>query len=568
MMKLSVVIPTFNRRELLLQTLPTVLDQTFPASEYEVIVVVDGSTDGTASALRHINSPVRIVVIEQDNRGQAAANNTGLRVATGELVLLLDDDLFCERSLIAEHVAAHTGRDYLVFGPVLVAPQSPETLATKWLRSITGAWLSRLERDGVRWPDDAIMMANSSIRRDTLVAMGGFDESFFRALEDVELGRRLWKAGLLFRYCPAAVTRQLYLKTTDDVVLHDAPMYGTNDVLLCRTHPEYRMHSVFAGFTSGTWLKRKIRELSVRLPLPIDPLLKLAERSARISSGLGMRIFNARQRLSMYRSLVRASGGWKRFERDSAKALPVLLYPRIGPVRPGEARSLTVEPIRFKKQMDWLRRNGYTAIRTSDWLGYCIDGNPLPERPVMLTFDAAYEDLAEYAFPVLKDNGFTATVFVVTGEVGGSDPRDQRYGSAVIRYMDADQIRHWARLGLEFGAHARTRTDLTKLSASGLDKEVAGSGSDLAEISGAVPLSFAYPLGNYNETVRSSVEKVFKLAFTCDEGLNMLGTGPHLLRRTMVQPGDTLPEFAMRVKFGFNPVEKLVARVWHRSTRK
>jgi hypothetical protein len=81
-------------------------------------------------------------------------------------------------------------------------------------------------------------------------------------------------------------------------------------------------------------------------------------------------------------------------------------------------------------------------------------------------------------------------------------------------------------------------------------------------------LSFAYPFGNYDETVRNSVEKMFKLAFTCDEGLNMLGTGPHLLRRTMVQPGDTLPEFAMRVKFGFNPVEKLVARVWRRGIRK
>ena len=243
-MKLSVIIPTYNRRAVIEQTLPTVLDQTFPASEYEVIVVVDGSTDDTAAALRQISSPVRLVVIEQDNHGQAAANNTGLKVATGELVLLLDDDLFCERTLIAEHFVAHTDCDSLVFGPILVAPQSPKTLATKWLRSITDAWLFRLEREGVRWPDDAVMMANSSIRRDTIVAMGGFDDSFFRALEDVELGRRLWKTGLRFRFCPAAVTHQLFVKSADELVLHDAIQYGINEVLLCRdtrssagTHP-------------------------------------------------------------------------------------------------------------------------------------------------------------------------------------------------------------------------------------------------------------------------------------------------------------------------------------------
>ena len=116
-MKLSVIIPTYNRRAVIEQTLPTVLDQTFPASEYEVIVVVDGSTDDTAAALRQISSPVRLVVIEQDNQGQAAARNAGIRLRQGTWCCCLDDDLFCERTLIAEHFVAHTDCDSLVFGP-------------------------------------------------------------------------------------------------------------------------------------------------------------------------------------------------------------------------------------------------------------------------------------------------------------------------------------------------------------------------------------------------------------------------------------------------------------------
>lgn len=265
-MRVSVIIPTFNRRALLERTLPTVLDQTFPAGEYEVIVVVDGSTDGTAEALRSLSSPVRFRVLEQFNRGQAAARNAGLSVATGDLVLFLDDDLFCERDLIAEHVAARSGADDLVFGPVLVSPESRRTLATEWMRVSVRDWLFRLSRAGVSLPTDAMVLANSSMNRDVLVGIGGFDEQFVRAHEDRELGLRLWRAGVRFQFCKKAVTYQLYTKSTDELVLQDAPLYGANEVLLCRKHPEFRGHSQLTGFTHGTWPRRKARELSVRLP--------------------------------------------------------------------------------------------------------------------------------------------------------------------------------------------------------------------------------------------------------------------------------------------------------------
>jgi glycosyltransferase involved in cell wall biosynthesis len=87
-MTFSVVIPTFKRRELVLQALASVARQTFPA--YEVIVVVDGSDDGTADAVRAAYPAT--MVIEQQNGGLAVARNTGLSRATGEWVCFLDDD--------------------------------------------------------------------------------------------------------------------------------------------------------------------------------------------------------------------------------------------------------------------------------------------------------------------------------------------------------------------------------------------------------------------------------------------------------------------------------------------
>src|SRR5215471_12914256 len=106
-LKLSVVIPTYNRRELLSRTLQTVLHQHFPAEDYEVVVVVDGSTDGTIDMLRTFNPTCGFRVFNQPNRGQAAARNVGWKAALGELILFVDDDLMCDPTLLQEHTLAH-----------------------------------------------------------------------------------------------------------------------------------------------------------------------------------------------------------------------------------------------------------------------------------------------------------------------------------------------------------------------------------------------------------------------------------------------------------------------------
>ena len=133
--KLSVVIPTYNRRNILSRTLPTVFRQDFSADEYEVIIVVDGATDGTVEMLRDLKPPCPFHVLEQSNRGQASARNAGLQAACGELVLFLDDDLLCDRFLFREHQAAHDGTDpVVVIGPVYLAPESSCTTTTAYMK--------------------------------------------------------------------------------------------------------------------------------------------------------------------------------------------------------------------------------------------------------------------------------------------------------------------------------------------------------------------------------------------------------------------------------------------------
>src|ERR1700682_795110 len=156
--------------------------------------------------------------------------------------------------------------------------------------------------------------------------------------------------------------------------------------------------------------------------------------------------------------------------------LPVLLYHHVGYPRPGTYPENTVSPEKFERHASWLKRRGYIGIRPSDWLGWCRDWEPLSHKPIIIIFDDAYTDVAEYALPVLRRYGFGGVIYVVTGRIGGTNTWDEKEGWGTLRLMSAEQIRNWALQGFEFGAHSRTHAKLTDLSGPLLEEEVRGSG--------------------------------------------------------------------------------------------
>lgn len=250
---------------------------------------------------------------------------------------------------------------------------------------------------------------------------------------------------------------------------------------------------------------------------------------------------------------------------ENNRRLPVLLYHHVGPNRPNTYRSLTISPEKFERHVRWLANNGYHAIRPSDWSAYLRNERQPPDKPVMLTFDDAYEDLVTYAFPVLKNYGFVAAVFVVSQTIGGTNTWDERNGSGTHRIMTAGQIHDWANLGIEFGAHTRTHPDLTTLSATALSEEIEGSAEDLRHVLGRSVHAFAYPNGSHNAAIETCVRRAYDLAFTVEEGLNNARTDPYLLKRTMVQHGDSLFDLMCRVQFGSSPIHHLRAQLRVRS---
>jgi len=104
--RFSVVVPTFQRRDVVVASVAAFGAQDF-GEPFEVVVVVDGSTDGTADALRALSPPFPLAVVEQENRGPAAARNRGAEEARGEFLLFLDDDMDPVPDFVGAHVRAH-----------------------------------------------------------------------------------------------------------------------------------------------------------------------------------------------------------------------------------------------------------------------------------------------------------------------------------------------------------------------------------------------------------------------------------------------------------------------------
>ena len=534
MIKLSVIIPTFNRRRVLERTLPSLLTQDIPPDEYEIIVVIDGSTDGTADMLRGLRPKCALRILETLHRGPAAARNMALQTAVGELVLFLDDDLLCSPGLLQKHCASHfDSSPRVVHGPIYVAPNSTDSiiryLSERFYENYYGNLSAdlQLNRSSTTSPPLMVLssLVNSSMPREILRRAGGFDEQILAA-EDLELGLRLWKMGITFGYQPAALVREFYVKTSREHLEQQTKLMK-GDLLICSKHPEYRPHSVLSALGETRGFKASLRAFLVQFP--ISPMLlafPFGMEAKFYRLGLlrkpAARLLKIAERMARLRCARKHAGSWKVLSDQFGRACPGLMYHHVGPSRPGTYREMTVSPQQFKRQIGWLARQGYVGIRPSDWLRWLREGTGLPDKPILLTFDDSLADIAEYALPVLREYGFGAAVFVVTGRLGGTNTWDEAQGCGTLRLMTAEQVRSWSAQGIEFGAHSRTHADLTKLSENELSAEIVGSKEDLSALLGSTVLSFAYPYGESNDTVQELTRTHFDLAFGVQEGLNYL----------------------------------------------
>lgn len=230
--------------------------------------------------------------------------------------------------------------------------------------------------------------------------------------------------------------------------------------------------------------------------------------------------------------------------RPRREGVPVLMYHQIVQELEGTPLpKLRVPPRALERQLDALERRGCRAGS----LGQALTAAP-GERAAALTFDDAYQDFALSAWPLLRARGMGATVFVVTGRIGGANAWDQGKGLPPAPLLDAAGIEELAAQGVEFGGHGHAHRDLTSLGPQELADDLGACQEALTGLLGAPAQCFAYPYGRFNDEVKQAVARAgFGAACSIRPGLLTGKTDPLAIPRVMVKRSDTAWDFALKL---------------------
>lgn len=214
----SIIIPTYNCRDKLSRALQSIEDIDYPVDNYEVIVVDDGSSDGTGEYVKELISKTRVSLhyVYQENRGPAAARNNGIRRARGQYLLIIDSDCFVDRNIL-KHYLKHFPDETLggVGGNVL--PDSMNII-TKYLDYI-GVWRPGYVKSEERYGIVYLVTANAFFLKEAVIKAGYFDEDFRQpGGEEPELCYRMRKKGYYFKYDRDAVVTHSHRTTIKSMI--------------------------------------------------------------------------------------------------------------------------------------------------------------------------------------------------------------------------------------------------------------------------------------------------------------------------------------------------------------
>jgi len=235
--------------------------------------------------------------------------------------------------------------------------------------------------------------------------------------------------------------------------------------------------------------------------------------------------------------------------------IPILMYHQVGTFNPlpwVTHGAKFCEVRKFRAQMRLLHQLGYDVIGLAEALRLFSDGQPVVlERPkVVLTFDDGFANFAEYAWPILREFHYPATVYVLSRMLNG-EASWLKKKEAHARLLDAQTIRRLHAEGVSFGSHGCTHRRLAELSADEQHQEIAQSRIELEQIVDAPILDFCYPYGSFDETsLRHVCEAGYRSAVTCEKRAAESADSPYVLPRIPIQYQTTWFGFWRKLKYG------------------
>ena len=546
--------------------------QSYP--NLETIVVCDGEDSDTRTLSRDFKgSHVVKWVFHSDNRGLAAARNTGTREASGDVVLFMDDDIVADQELVSTHMQYHLSagahRRLVVCGRIT---EDPERLLTSYLdrclRDATDRIFDKSTSALLASGDESIgddverglwCGLNCSVRGSFFLKAGGFNEYFRASDEEMELGQRLHLAGFEFVFEPRA--RLIHMNTKDwtNYYLSSWRHTGALDVyrvfqLKQRNAQTQRLVSMFHGYLMNRCAARAAWHLAGPLRSLSGPLRNAANRTQwHFFVGAWGRMAQAAE----YWSSVKAADcTLPRLKSVAGHSRCAVMLHSVSDPRSDDERSYYISPRRFRQLMRYFRAAGYKTATLEQWLN-----DDLSEKHVLLTFDDGYDDLYETLLPLVIEHGYTPVIYLVADRIGASNLWDQKAGLRARNLLTLAQIREMQKYGIEFGSHTLTHPWLPSVSDAQLHCEIHDSKHRLEDLLGVEIASFAYPFGGVDRRVRAAVADAgYKLAFTVRPGQNWWND-PLCQRRAEVNDRTTVLNFACKLRSGRSCTETISERL-------
>jgi len=223
-------------------------------------------------------------------------------------------------------------------------------------------------------------------------------------------------------------------------------------------------------------------------------------------------------------------------------SVPILMYHYISDPPPGSDRlrySLSVTPANLDTQLGHLQQAGYHTITLNDLYEHLIHAAPLPDQPILLTFDDGYVDAFTFALPILQKHGFVGTFFILSG------PADRNGEGGHLNWA---QITAMSQAGMDMELHGREQVDLCNRPNDFLVYQIAGGRDSLEARTGRPVRWFAYPSGRYDAAVVRMLQSAgFVGAVTTIDGRTHKASGLFDLQRIRINGSDTLETFKKAV---------------------
>jgi peptidoglycan/xylan/chitin deacetylase (PgdA/CDA1 family) len=198
----------------------------------------------------------------------------------------------------------------------------------------------------------------------------------------------------------------------------------------------------------------------------------------------------------------------------TAPWIPILGYHRVVQGDVFDPHMICTSSERFRFHLEWFARLGYRTLSLPEIAPHLASGRHLPGRTFIITFDDGYEDNFTLALPLLQRYGFTATVFVVAGQVG----RSSAWDDTPAPMMTWDQIRAMKAAGITIGSHSVSHPHLSQLSIEQARREIEDSKDMLEQNLGSEVTTFCYPYGDWLPTMCQAVRSAGYALATDDVG--------------------------------------------------